>query len=92
VSTSVGGKVQLRAPNGQDVTPIVMQTVTSVPLPSDATTQFIPNSYHLLISGTKPMHDGKDIQLTLTFAHAAPITVYAIVTNPSSGGSTYFLN
>jgi copper(I)-binding protein len=92
VSTSVGGTVQLRAPNGQDVTPIVMRTVTSIPIPADTTTQLVPNSYHLLISGTKPMHDGKDIQLTLTFAHAASITVYALVTNPSSGGSSYFLN
>ena len=92
VSTSVGGKVQLRAPAGQDVTPIVMRTVTSIPILANTTTQLIPNSYHLLISGTKPMRDGKDIKLTLTFAHAAPTTIYALVTNPSSGGSSYFLN
>jgi hypothetical protein len=38
------------------------------------------------------MHDGKDIQLTLKFAHAAPLTIYALVTNPQNGGSSYFLN
>jgi hypothetical protein len=38
------------------------------------------------------MHDGKDIQLTLKFAHAAPITIYALVTDPQNGGSSYFLN
>jgi len=92
VSTSVGGTVALRAPSGQDVTPIVMRTVSSIPLPSGATTQLVPNGYHLLISGTGPMHDGKDIQLTLKFAHAAPITVYALVTNPQNGGASYFLN
>jgi copper(I)-binding protein len=70
----------------------VMHTVTSIPIPADATLQLIPNSYHLLISGTGPMHDGKDIKLTLTFAHAAPVTIYALVTNPGSGGSSYFLN
>jgi periplasmic copper chaperone A len=92
VSTSVGGTVLLRGPASQDVSPVVMHTVKSIPLPADATTQLIPNSYHLLISGTAPMHDGKDIQLTLKFAQGAPVTVYALVTNPQSGGSSYFLN
>ncbi len=59
---------------------------------ADSTTQLIPNSYHLLITGTGPMHDGKDIQLTLKFARSAPVTVYALVTNPQNGGSSYFLN
>ena len=38
------------------------------------------------------MHDGKDIMLQLTFANAGTITVIALVTNPQSGGSSYFLN
>jgi periplasmic copper chaperone A len=92
VSTSVGGTVELRGPVTADATPVVMHTVTSIPLPSDATTQLIPNSYHLLISGAGPMHDGKDIQLTLRFAHGTAITVYALVTNPQNGGASYFLN
>ena len=92
VSTSVGGTVQLRAPVPNGKSPVVMHTVTSIPLPANATTQFIPNSYHLLITGARAMHDGKDIQLTLKFAHAAPVTIYALVTNPQNGGSSYFLN
>ena len=92
VSTSVGGTVELRAPVNAGQTPIVMHTVPSVPLPSGRTTQLDPDSYHLLISGAGAMKDGKDIKLTLTFAHAAPITVYALITNPQSGGSSYFLN
>jgi periplasmic copper chaperone A len=92
VSTSVGGSVELRAPAGKDTSAVLMHTVPSIPLPADETTQLIPNSYHLLISGASAMHDGKDIQLTLRFAHAAPITIYAIVTNPQNGGSSYFLN
>lgn len=92
VSTSVGGTVTLRAPVANGKSPVVMRTVTSIPIPADATTQLIPNSYHLLITGAAAMHDGKDIQLTLKFAHAAPITVYALVTNPQNGGSSYFLN
>jgi copper(I)-binding protein len=92
VSTSVGGTVQLRGPSGKDQTSVVMHTVTSIPIPADATTQLIPNGYHLLISGAGAMHDGKDIQLTLKFAHASPLTIYALVTNPQNGGSSYFLN
>jgi hypothetical protein len=92
VSTSVGGTVALRGPVANGESPVVMHTVTSIPIPADATTQLIPNSYHLLITGAGAMHDGKDIQLTLKFAHAAPLTVYALVTNPQNGGSSYFLN
>jgi periplasmic copper chaperone A len=92
VSTSVGGTVKFRAPAAKGQSPVVMHTVTSIPLAADATTQLVPNSYHLLITGTGPMHDGKDIQLTLSFAHSAPVTVYALVTNPQNGGASYFLN
>jgi hypothetical protein len=92
VSTSVGGSVQLRAPVPNGKSPVVMHTVTSIPIPANATTQLIPNSYHLLITGARAMHDGKDIQLTLKFAHATSVTIYALVTNPQNGGSSYFLN
>jgi periplasmic copper chaperone A len=92
VTTSVGGKVELRGPDGTGQTPVVMHTVSSIPLPADATTELDPTSYHLLISGAAPMHDGKDIVLTLHFAHQGSISVYALVTNPQNGGSSYFLN
>ena len=92
VSTSVGGTVQLRAPVPNGKSPVVMHTVTSIPIPANATTQLIPNSYHLLITGARAMRDGKDIQLTLKFAHTAPVTIYALVTNPQNGGASYFLN
>jgi copper(I)-binding protein len=92
VSTSVGGTVELRAPLGKVQSSVVMHTVTSIPIPADATTQLIPNGYHLLISGAGAMRDGKDIQLTLKFAHATSVTIYALVTNPQNGGSSYFLN
>jgi copper(I)-binding protein len=92
VSTSVGGTVELRGPVTKGVSPVVMHTVTDIPIPSDATTQLIPNSYHLLITDPGAMHDGKDIYLKLTFAHAGSMTVIALVTNPQNGGSSYFLN
>src|ERR1700684_3302501 len=84
VSTSVGGTVELRAPIPDGETPVIMHTVKSIPIPADATTQLIPNSFHLLISGAGAMYDGKDITLTLKFAHASPVTIYALVTNPQN--------
>lgn len=92
VSTSVGGTVELRGPVGKNASSVVMGTMSSIPLPADAITQLIPNSFHLLITGAGAMHDGKAIQLTLKFAHAAPVTVYALVTNPQNGGASYFIN
>ena len=92
VSTSVGGTVELRGPVANGATPVVMHTVKDIPIPADSTTQLIPNSYHLLITDPGPMHDGKDIYLTLTFAHGLTMTVIALVTNPQNGGASYFLN
>jgi len=92
VRTSVGGTVQLRAPVHPGASPIVFHTVPNIPVAANAMTKLVPDSYHLLITGAGPMQDGKDITLTLTFAHSAPITILALVTNPESGGSSYFLN
>jgi copper(I)-binding protein len=92
VHTSVGGTVQLRAPGARHAGTLIMHTVAYIPIPADSMTQLNPDSYHLLITGAGPMHDGKDIMLQLTFADAGTITVIALVTNPESGGSSYFLN
>ena len=92
VKTSVGGTVSLRAPvtNGTHV--MSMRNVSEIPLPSDSTIRLDPNSYHLLITNAGSLPDGKAITLTLTFAHAGSISVIALVTDPESGGSSYFLN
>ena len=63
-----------------------------IPIAPEAMTRFNPDSFHLLITGAGTMRDGKDITLTLTFAHAGTVTILAMVTNPESGGSSYFLN
>jgi hypothetical protein len=46
----------------------------------------------MLITGVGPVRGGKDITLTLRFAHAGRVSVVAQVTNPGSGGSSYLLN
>ena len=90
--TSVGGTVQLRAPAGRRSGVLAMRTVPDIPIAANAMTRLNPVSYHLLISGAGTMRDGKDIMLRLTFANAGTVTVIAMVTDPQSGGSSYFLN
>jgi copper(I)-binding protein len=92
VTTSVGGKVTFVAPEQRDVQPVVMHTVTEIPIAADAMTQLVPNNYHLVITGAGHMTAGKDITLTLTFARGGKVTILALVTNPETGGSGYFLN
>jgi copper(I)-binding protein len=92
VHTSVGGTVRLRAPGARHAGTLVMRTVTDIPIPANTMVQVNPDSYQLLITGAGPMHDGKDIMLQLTFANAGTITVIALVTNPQTGGGSYFLN
>jgi copper(I)-binding protein len=90
--TSIGGTVSLRAPvrHGTQVT--AMRDVAAIQIPADSTVRLDPNSYHLLITGANGMRSGKAITLTLTFAHAGTLSVIALITDPASGGSSYFLN
>jgi hypothetical protein len=80
------------APAGRHSGAMTMRTVRDIPIAANAMTRLNPISYHLLITGAGTMHDGKDIMLRLTFANAGTVTVIAMVTNPRSGGSSYFLN
>ena len=82
VRTSVGGKVQLRAPVARHSGVLTMRTVPDIPIPANSMTLLNPNSFHLLITGAGAMHDGKDIMLRLTFANAGTVTVIAMVTDP----------
>jgi periplasmic copper chaperone A len=90
--TSVGGTVQLRAPGTRHAGALAMHTVTQIPIAGQTMTRFNPDSFHLLITGAGTMRDGKDITLKLRFANAGTVTILAMVTNPESGGSSYFLN
>ena len=84
--------MQLRAPVSRHSGVMTMRTVPDIPIAPNAMTRLNPISDHLLITGAGTMRDGKDIMLRLTFANAGTVTVIAMVTNPQSGGSSYFLN
>ncbi len=87
---SVGGRVMLRSPARAGV--VVMRTVPSIPIPAKSSVGLDPNASHLLIIGAGRMKAGTEITLTLVFAHAGSVSVPALVTNPQTGGSSYFLN
>jgi periplasmic copper chaperone A len=88
--TSVGGRVTFRAPARFGAT--AMRTVPDIAIPADTLLRLTPNSSHLLITGARPMKGGTQITLTLVFAKGGTMSVVAAVTNPESGGSSYFLN
>jgi periplasmic copper chaperone A len=88
--TSVGGHIALRVPDGHGM---AMKTVPEIAIPSGTTVRLLPDGMHLLITGaTGRMAGGKDITLTLTFARAGSMSVPAMVTDPETGGSSYFTN
>ena len=87
---SVGGRVMLRSPARPGV--VVMRTVASIVIPAMSSVGLDPNGSHLLVVRAGRMKAGTEITLTLVFAHAGPISVPALVTNPETGGSSYFLN
>ena len=88
--TSAGGRVTFRRASGPAAA--TMATIASVRIPAHSTLAMRPDGIHMLITGVGRIHGGKDITLTLVFARAGPVSVVAQVTNPQSGGSSYFLN
>jgi copper(I)-binding protein len=88
--SSAGGTVALRLPLKTGL--VVMRTVPSIVIPAHSLFRLDPSGAHLLITGSGPMKAGTEITLTLIFAHAGSVSAPAMVTNPSTGGASYFLN
>jgi copper(I)-binding protein len=87
---SVGGKITLRSPVRAGV--VQMRTVRAIVVPAKSFVGLDPNGSHLLVTGSGHMKAGTLITLTLVFAHAGAVSVPALVTNPETGGGSYFLN
>lgn len=87
---SPGGTVILRSPVRAGVTQ--MRSVHDIVIPARSFVGLDPNGSHLLVTGSGRMKAGTLITLTLMFAHAGAISVPALVTNPETGGGSYFLN
>jgi copper(I)-binding protein len=53
-----------------------MRAAPSVPIPAGKMVTFAPGGYHVMLMGLKqPLVADQSFPLTLTFAHAAPVTV-----------------
>jgi copper(I)-binding protein len=87
---SVGGHVTLRSPSETGV--MDMRTVHGIVIPAKSSVGLDPNGAHLLVTHAGKMISGREITVTLLFAHAGAISVPAMVTNPATGGASYFLN
>ena len=69
-----------------------MKTVPDIGIPGNTLVRLSPDGSHLLITDAGPMKGGTEITITLVFAKGGKMSVPAEVTNPESGGSSYFLN
>ncbi len=87
---STGGIVALRGPSRANAA--IMRTVKFIAIPAQSTVRLNPNSFHLLVTDSGPMKAGHEIMITLIFAKAGKVSALAMVTNPQTGGSSYFLN
>ena len=90
VRTSAGGKVVFLAPPGSSAAGA--RPVPAITVPAHSTLAMVPDGYHMMLTGVPPMRAGQDITLTLIFARARPVSVLTQVTNPATGGGSYFLN
>jgi copper(I)-binding protein len=53
-----------------------MRRAPSVAIPAGKTVTFAPGGYHIMLMGLKqPLIGGQSFPLTVSFAHAAPVTV-----------------
>src|SRR5215467_14800783 len=79
---SVGGTVTLRSPVRPGV--IEMRTVPGISIAARSVTGLDPNGPHLLVTDAGKMISGREITVTLLFAHAGAVSVPAMVTDPAT--------
>jgi copper(I)-binding protein len=73
-SQSVGGVMEMRA-------------VESLPLQPGKDVKLTPGGYHVMLMGLKhPLKPGDHFPLTVSFAHAAPVTVDVTVGRAGASG------
>jgi copper(I)-binding protein len=74
-STPVAGSADLHVSMSEQGV-MTMRPVHAVPVPPHAAMTLAPGGYHIMLMGLKePLVANQTFPLTLTFAHAAPMTV-----------------
>jgi periplasmic copper chaperone A len=86
-STPVAASAEVHETTGDNGV-MKMRPVPAVPIPPGQTVTFTPGGTHIMLMGLKkPLTAGQSFPLTLTFTHAAPVTVEVKV-RPLGGGSS----
>ena len=66
-----------------------MRPVPELALELDKPVTFAPGGYHVMLMGLKqPLKQGQSFPLTLTFAHAQPVTVQVKIAGPGAAAPT----
>lgn len=87
VRSNAGGKVVLFGPSTSGGP--AARTLSQLLIPGHQLTRLDPTGNHLVIFGSRPLHVGNDITLTLVFAHAGTMHVAAQVSNPQTDSGGY---
>jgi copper(I)-binding protein len=88
VRSSAGGKVVMLGPSTSDGP--AARAISRLTIPAHQLTRLDPTSNHLEILGSRPLHEGNNVTLTLVFAHAGTLHVVAQVSNPQTDSGGYF--
>jgi copper(I)-binding protein len=80
VSTPAAATAELHETMAGDSGMMQMEPVDRIAIPRGGTTTLAPGGFHImLINPTAMLDPGMSVELTLTFEHAAPVTVTAEV-------------
>ena len=84
VSTDAAGKAELHEMSTAGGVMTMAEMTDGLPLPAGEVTALQPGGNHImLMQVTAPLAEGDTVDLALTFADAAPVTVSARVGNPA---------
>jgi copper(I)-binding protein len=87
VRSSAGGKVVMLGPSTSGGP--AARTLSRLIIPGHQLTRLDPTGNHLEILGSRPLHEGNNVTLTLVFAHAGTMHVVAQVSNPQTDSGGY---
>ncbi len=80
LSAPVADTVQVHESSSQGGVMRMRQVTGGLPIPAGKTVSLHPGGYHIMMIGLHaPLVAGQSFPLTLTFAHAAPVTVTVTV-------------
>lgn len=84
VSTDAAGKAEIHEMSTAGGVMTMAEMTNGLPLPAGEVTALQPGGNHImLMQVTAPLAEGDTVDLALTFADAAPVTVSARVGNPA---------